>query len=71
MPMFSYVHNVCPWEDITIKKVSKLRSIAELKAFDGTNTTVPDQKSEELHALMNKNFAQFYFVPHIGYPYSF
>ncbi len=63
-----HVHNVCPWEDITIKKVSKLRYIAELMAFDGTNITVADQKSKELHALINNNFAQLYFLAHIGYP---
>jgi hypothetical protein len=30
-----YIDNFSPWEDIVRKKVSKLRSIAELRAFDG------------------------------------
>jgi hypothetical protein len=30
------IYNFSPWEDIVRKKVSKLRSIAELRAFDGT-----------------------------------
>ncbi len=30
-----YIDNCSPWEDIIRKKVSKLRSIAELRAFDG------------------------------------
>jgi hypothetical protein len=30
-----YSDNCSPWEDIIRKKVSKLRSIAELRAFDG------------------------------------
>ncbi len=30
-----YIDNVSPWEDIVRKKVLKLRSIAELRAFDG------------------------------------
>jgi hypothetical protein len=31
-----YIDSFSPWEDIVRKKVSKLRSIAELRAFDGT-----------------------------------
>jgi hypothetical protein len=31
-----YIDKFSPWEDIVSKKVSKLRSIAELRAFDGT-----------------------------------
>ncbi len=30
-----YIDSFSPWEDIVRKKVSKLRSIAELRAFDG------------------------------------
>ncbi len=30
-----YINNFSPWEDIVRKKVLKLRSIAELRAFDG------------------------------------
>ncbi len=31
----TYIDNFSPWEDIVRKKVSKLRSIAELRGFDG------------------------------------
>jgi hypothetical protein len=33
---FNCVDNFYPWKDIVGKKVSKLRSIAELRAFYGT-----------------------------------
>ena len=32
-----YIDNCSPWEEIIRKKVSKLRSIAELRAFDGNS----------------------------------
>jgi hypothetical protein len=40
-----YIDNFSPWEDIVRKKVLKLRSIAKLRAFDGSTGALHGRSS--------------------------
>ncbi len=51
-----YIDNCSPWEDIIRKKVLKLRSIAELRMFDGLFNLCSDWEhlSTHIHTDPNK-----------------